>query len=79
MSPFLNSSHSGAGIGQLNREDLRAELAGFKAEMTDTIHQKMKQLSVKDVKPTAMSTVGSDIAGQVKGMHNPLSNPGVFN
>ena len=60
------------------REDLRAELVGFKAEL-NTLHQEMKQLSVKDVKPRAMSTVGSEVAGQVKGRHDPLHTQGCLN
>ena len=77
--PFLNSNRCDAGVGQLNREDLRAELVGFHAELKDTFTQQMKQLSVKDVKPRAMSTVGSEDAGRVKGRHDPLHTQGCSN
>ena len=72
---FLNSNWIAAGVGQLKEEDLRAELKGFKAELKD-LNQQIKQLSVKDVKPRAMSTVGSEDAGQVKGRHEPLHTQG---
>ena len=59
-------------MGQLSGEEVRASFAGFKAEPRDTLHQEMKQLTLhsKDLESIAMSNVGSEDAGQVRGKHD---------